>query len=198
MVNPRIQLVIDEFDRHRRQFTHLCRSLSEEELGTTVPGSHWTVRDYVAHLCTIDGLIVPRFAAMVGQSAPLPDTPVPQPFDIDDWNEAAVTSRRERSIEELLAEAEEHRARLLAAVREFTDAHLDAVIPYGGDRKVLNLPPSQVRFGGLLWGIAIHDPTHTRDILRALPHRAQEPWVKEWLASVNDSLVPQGVREQRV
>jgi len=194
----RVQLVIDEFNRHRRQFEHLCRSLTDAELGAVVPGSHWTVKDYIAHLCTIDGLIVPRFAAMVGQQAPLPDTPIPNPFDIDDWNEAAVMSRRGKGIEALLEEAACHRERLLAAVAAFTDAHLDQEILYGGDRKVLGIPPSRVRFGGLLWGVAIHDPTHTRDILRALPHRAEESWLREWLASVSDALVPQGVREQRV
>jgi hypothetical protein len=156
------------------------------------------VKDYIAHLCTIDGLIVPRFAAMVGQQAPLPDTPIPNPFDIDDWNEAAVMSRRGKGVEALLEEAAGHRERLLAAVAAFTDAHLDQEILYGGDRKVLGIPPSRVRFGGLLWGVAIHDPTHTRDILRALPHRASESWLREWLASVSDALVPQGVREQRV
>ncbi|MES4792768.1 MAG: hypothetical protein C4321_07040 [Chloroflexota bacterium] len=114
----RVQLVMDEFNRHRRQFEHLCRSLAPEELEAVVPGSHWTVRDYIAHLCTIDGLIVPRFAAMVGQEAPLPDTPIPNPFDIDEWNEQAVLSRRGRNIEELLAEAAIHRERLLAAVGE--------------------------------------------------------------------------------
>jgi hypothetical protein len=194
----RVQLVIDEFNRHRRQFEHLCRSLTDAELGAVVPGSHWTVKDYIAHLCTIDGLIVPRFAAMVGQQAPLPDTPIPSPFDIDDWNEAAVMSRRGKGVEALLEEAAGHRERLLAAVAAFTDAHLDQEILYGGDRKVLGIPPSRVRFGGLLWGVAIHDPTHTRDILRALPHRAEESWLREWLASVSDALVPQGVREQRV
>jgi hypothetical protein len=194
----RVQLVIDEFNRHRRQFEHLCRSLTDAELEAVVPGSHWTVKDYIAHLCTIDGLIVPRFAAMVGQQAPLPDTPIPNPFDIDDWNEAAVMSRRGKGVEALLEEAAGHRERLLAAVAAFTDAHLDQEILYGGDRKVLGIPPSRVRFGGLLWGVAIHDPTHTRDILRALPHRAEESWLREWLASVSDALVPQGVREQRV
>jgi hypothetical protein len=197
-MNMRVQLVIDEFNRHRRQFEHLCRQLTGEELRTVIPGSHWTVKDYIAHLCTIDGLIVPRFAAMVGQQAPLPDTPIPNPFDIDDWNEAAVRSRADRGIEELLGEAAEHRERLLRAVAEFTDAHLDQEILYGGDRKALGIPPSKVRFGGLLWGVAIHDPTHTRDILRALPYRGEEPWIREWLASVSDALVPQGVREQRV
>ena len=50
----------------------------------------------------------------------------------------------------------------------------------------------------VLWGIAIHEPTHTRDIIRALPERGKEPWIAEWLGSVNDSLIPAGVKEQRV
>lgn len=197
-MNPRIQLVIDEFARHRRQFTVLCHSLTPAELVTPIPGSHWTVRDYIAHLCTIDGLIVPGFAARVGMQAPLPDTPIPNPFDIDDWNEAAVRSRENVSIDDLLAESDGHRERLIAAITRFSDADLDAIIDYGGDRRTLNLPKSKVRFGGLLWGIAIHEPTHTRDILRALPARSEEPWIAEWLASTSDSMIPQGVREQRV
>ena len=79
-----------------------------------------------------------------------------------------------------------------------TDVQLDSIIPYGGDRKSLGLAPTKVRFGGLLWAISIHEPTHTRDIVRALPALGEQAWVREWLGSVNDSLVPQGVREQRV
>ena len=197
-MNPRSQLVIDEFARHRTQFETLCHSLTEEELATVVPGSHWSVKDYIAHLCTIDGLIAPGFAAQVGQSAPFPDIPFPNPFDIDEWNDSAVQSRRGRSIDELLAESRIHRDYMTSAIAEFGDTNLDTVIDYGGDRKTLNLPKSKVRFGGLLWGIAIHEPTHTRDIVRALPARGEEPWIAEWLGSVSDSLVPQGVKEQRV
>src|SRR5215211_4725460 len=162
-MNPRVQLVLDEFARHRTQFEVLCHSLSEDELGAVVPASHWTVKDYIAHLCTIDG-----------QSAPFPDIPFPNPFDIDEWNDAAVQSRRGRSIDQLLEESRTHRDNIARAIAEFSDAQLDNVIDYGGDRKTLNLPKSKVRFGGLLWGIAIHEPTHTRDILRALPRRAEE------------------------
>lgn len=197
MQNLRSRLVTDELARHRVQFEHLCRSLTPVELVAEIPGSHWTVKDYIAHLCTIDALIANGFGPMVGVTAPPPETPYPQPFDIDDWNEAAVASRRDASIDELLAEAAVHRANMLKAIELMGDAQLDRVIPYGGDRKTLGLKPTQVRFGGLLWGIALHDPTHTRDMLRALPRRAEEPWVAEWLASTNDSLIPQGVREQR-
>ena len=197
-MNLRCRLVIDEFARHRVQFAAFCRDLTAEELAAKIPGSHWTVKDYIAHLATIDGLIVPGFAAQVGQQAPLPDIPFPNPFDIDEWNESAVRSREDRSIDDLLAEAASHRERMVKAIAEFTDQQLDNVIDYGGDRKTLNLPKSRVRFGGLLWGIAIHDPTHTRDILQALPERAKVPWIDEWVNSVSDAMVPSGVREQRV
>ena len=197
-MNPRIRLVIDEFARHRTQFELLCHSLTPPELMSSIPDTHWTVRDYIAHLCTIDGLIVPGFAAQVGQQAPLPDVPFPNPFDIDDWNEAAVRAREDASIDDLLAEATTHRERMVKAMADFTDEHLDRIIDYGGDRKTLNLPKSKVRFGGLLWGIAIHEPTHTRDMLRGLPERAKESWISEWLDSVSDAMIPQGVREQRV
>ena len=197
-MNLRARLVIDEFARHRVQFEAFCRALDASELAAPIPGSHWTVRDYIAHLCTIDGLIVPSFAAQVGQSAPMPDVPFPNPFDIDEWNDAAVNARTGTSIDDLLGEAALHRERMVKAIAEFTDEHLDRVIDYGGDRKSLNLPKSRVRFGGLLWGIAIHDPTHTRDMLKALPERATEPWILEWVNSVSEVLVPQGVKEQRI
>ncbi len=197
-MNLRARLVSDELARHRVQFEHLCRSLDADELVTVIPGSHWTVKDYIAHLCTIDGLIAAGFSPIVGLSAPPPDVAPPQPFDIDEWNEAIVRKREPVAIDALLNEAAQHRAAMLRAVEAMTDANLDQIIPYGGDRKSLGLQPSMVRFRGLLWGIAIHDPTHTRDILRALPHRAEEAWISEWLASVNDTMIPQGVREQRV
>ncbi len=198
MTNPRTSLFLDEFARHRVQFEHLCRALTPIELATAIPGSHWLVKDYVAHLCTIDGLIAPNFSRMVGLNAPLPDVPIPLPFDIDEWNDAAIIARREAGIEELLTEANTHRGRLAAAIERLSDEQLDSIIPYGGDRKSLGLAPTKVRFGGLLWAIAIHEPTHTRDIVRALPALGEQAWVREWLGSVNDSLVPQGVREQRV
>lgn len=197
-MNPRTQLVIDELARHRTQFEQFCRSLTPAELATGIPGSHWDVRDYIAHLCTIDALIAAGFAPITGQQAPPPDVPPSTPFDIDDWNEAAVRARETATVDDLLAEAARHRADMVRVIEAFTDADLDRIIDYGGDRKSLNLAPSKVRFGGLLWGIAVHDPTHTRDILRALPRRAEESWVTEWLGSVNESMIPKGVREQRV
>ena len=72
-MNIRSRLIIDELARHRVQFECLCRSLDAPELATVIPGSHWTVKDYIAHLATIDGLIANNFGAMVGLSLPAPD-----------------------------------------------------------------------------------------------------------------------------
>lgn len=197
-MNIRSRLIIDELARHRVQFEHLCKSLTTTELGATIPGSHWSVKDYIAHLATIDGLIAASFGPMVGVQTPPADPPLPAPFDIDDWNEAAVRARANLDIDGLLSEAARHRADMVAAIGRMSDDDLDRVIPYGGDRKTLGLTPTPVRFGGLLWAIAIHDPTHTQDIVRALPAVGERPWVKEWLLSATDAPVPAGVKEQRV
>ncbi|MFN0094354.1 MAG: DinB family protein [Dehalococcoidia bacterium] len=198
-MNIRCQLILDELARHRTQFEHLCHDLSDRELRAIVPGSHWTVKHYIAHLATIDGLIAHNFSLAAGLQAPPPATPYPDPFDIDEWNESAVERVAGWSVDDMLIEAATHRERMALAISHFKDADLDRVIPYGGDRKSLGpLPKSQVRFGGLLWAIAVHDPTHTRDLLRALPERADQPWIEEWLGSVSESLIPDGVKEQRV
>src|SRR5258708_22287806 len=102
-MNPRVQLILDELARHRHQFETFCRSLTEDELAAPVPASTWTVKDYVSHLGTIDGLIAFNFQRQVGIDAvPPPGVAATQPFDIDDWNEAAVSARRGATGDELL------------------------------------------------------------------------------------------------
>lgn len=171
-------------ERHRHQFEPFVRSLSQEELATPVPDTPWTVKDYVAHLCTIDGLIATGFQAFAGQSsAPPMDIPVETPFDIDDWNQAAVEARADASIDELLDEGARHRADMEQVFAAVGDEQLEIQVPYG-TRRASGLPDTPVALREILWAISLHDPTHTQDILRALPGRANEPWVKEWLASV--------------
>ena len=63
-MNPRTQLIVDELARHRTQFEHFCRDLSPGELAVPIPDSHWTVKHYIAHLCTIDALIANSSAPM--------------------------------------------------------------------------------------------------------------------------------------
>jgi hypothetical protein len=196
-VSTRKQAILDEQGRHRERFETFCRSLSAEELATPVPNTPWTVHDYIAHLATVESLISPFFAPFVGiQDIPPPDPPPPTPFDIDEWNEAIVPRRASASVNDLLNEAAHHRANYVRVVEALPDAQLDTMVPFGGDRKVIDLPATQVRLEELLWAIALHDPNHTQDILRALPDR--EPDLRDWLASVDSTRVPEAITARRV
>ena len=161
-----------------------------------MPGAPWTVHGYIAHLATIDSLVAPFLAPLVAVTdLPAPEVPPPSPFDIDEWNEAIVPLRVDASVEELFAEAARHRAQYVRVLSALTDAQLDMMIPFGGDRKVIDLPPTQVRLEDLLWAIALHDPNHTQDILRAIPHR--EPGVRDWLASCDFARIPDEINARR-
>jgi hypothetical protein len=192
----RVQPIIEEQAQHREKFEAFCRSLTPEELTTPVPGSPWTVHDYIAHLATIDLLIARFMAPLVGiTDVPAPEVPPPSPFDIDEWNEAIVPLRVGASVDELFEEAAEHRAQFVRVMSALSDQQLEMMIPFGGDRKVIDLPATTVRLGDLLTTIAMHDPNHTQDILRALPQR--EPDVQEWLASVDFSRTPEEIAARR-
>src|SRR6266496_3701881 len=111
-------------------------------------------------------------------------------------------------VQAILDEQAQHRARLEGFCRSLTeqaeyvrvlsalsDEQLDMMIPFGGDRKVIDLPPTQVRLEDLLWAIALHDPSHTQDILRAIPQR--EPDVRDWLASSDFARIPEEITARR-
>ena len=196
-MSERKQAILDEMARHRGRFETFCSTLSGDELATPVPNTPWTVHDYIAHLATVESLISPFFAPFVGiRDIPPPDPPPPVPFDIDEWNEAIVPRRAGASVDDVLAEAARHRANYVRVVEALPDGQLDAMVPFGGDRKVIDLPATQVRLEELLWAIALHDPNHTQDILRALP--AREPDVRDWLASVDFTRVPEAITARRV
>jgi len=195
-VTERKQVILDEMARHRERFEAFCRSLTAEEIATPVPTTPWTAHGYIAHLATIDSLISPFFSRFVGiTDIPLPDPPPSVPFDIDEWNEAIVPLRASASLDDLLSEAARHRANYVRVLEALPDSQLDAMVPFGGDRKVINLPATQVRLEDLLWAIALHDPNHTQDILRALPSR--EPEVRDWLASAAFARVPEAITARR-
>jgi hypothetical protein len=193
----RAQPIIDELARNRAQFEAFCRTLLPEDLATPVPDTPWTVHGYIAHLATIDSLISPFLAPLVGLTdVPRPEVPPPNPFDIDEWNEMIVPKRAGAPLDQLFAEAAEHRAQFVRVLSALSDAQLDMMVPFGGDRKAIDLPATTVRLEDLLWAIATHDPNHTQDILRALPGR--EPDVRDWLASVDFARIPEAITARRV
>jgi hypothetical protein len=141
-------------------------------------------------------LINPWLGAMVGVAVPLPEVAPPSPFDLDDWNEAIVATRRGRPIEEIFEEAAANRERYAEVIGRLTDEQLDMRVPFGGDRRAVDLPPVMVPLINLLTGIALHDPMHTRDMFRALSERRGD--VAEWLNGVDMSRMDPEMAARRV
>lgn len=197
-MTPRIEALLTEMADHRARLEAFCRSLTDEELAAPVPDAPWTVVDYIAHLATIETLINPWLGAMAGvQDVPRSEVAPPQPFDLDDWNEAIVARRNGRSLDEIFAEAAENRRVYAEIIGRLTDEQLDSKIPFGGDRRAIDLPPVMVPLFSVLTGIALHDPTHTHDMLRAIPEHREDPAIEEWLGGVDMSRVPPEMAARR-
>ena len=175
---PRVQAVVDTIADQRRRFERFCRSLSDEELARPVPGSDWTVKDFISHVATLDGPYAGWFAALAGPGTPGGLHRGSLHFDVDEFNREAVAQRRGRSVEELLVEAAQARAALIAELMRLTDAQLDATSRFGGDRK---RPPVHMSLARFLQGWTRHDAIHVADMLKALPERRAHPELHAWL-----------------
>lgn len=167
--------VMAELDGHRERFEAFCRSLTAEQLGRPVPASTWIVRDFIAHLATIDGPVGQMFEALHGGQAGSLRNPDGGSFDVDRWNDRQVEQRRDWGLEDVLAEAATQRAALRNTLLTLTDEDLERTLDFSGDGK---RPPAKVQFGSYLRGWCKHDPMHAMDMSRALPERQAElaPW----------------------
>lgn len=175
-MDPDVAKVVDELDAHRTRFEAFCRTLSAEELGRPVPRSTWLVRDFIAHLATIDVPVGEMFRSVRDGQDPGIRNDDGGRWDVDDWNEQKVVPRRDQSVEALLAEAAETRAVLRAHLGALTKTDIDRAIKFGGDGK---RPPGQIELRQYLRGWCKHDPMHAVDMMRALPER-MTPELKAW------------------
>lgn len=170
------QRVIDAIIENRKKFEAFCYSLSEDELNRPVPQSTWIVRDFIAHLGTLDTELARWFdAAGPNDSGVGADG---APFDLDEFNEAQVTERRGWPLDRLFAEAAQNRAKLIDVIAGLSESEITRVTRFAGDGK---------RNGGdlplhlFLAGWSQHDPIHVYDMLRALPERAEDAALKAWM-----------------
>ncbi|HZP57118.1 MAG TPA: DinB family protein [Dehalococcoidia bacterium] len=172
---------IDEIRRNRERFEAFVRSLSEEQLSRQVPDSTWSVRDFVAHLGTLDPALERWFErAAAGERF---DNGLGEDggrFDIDDFNEAQVLARRTWPIEQVLAEAAQNRARLIAALSELGEDAVKQEMRFAGDAK---RAPGTWPFALFLAGWAQHDPIHAADMLRALPELQDDEDLRAWTSN---------------
>ncbi len=168
-----VEPVVREADDNRATYEAFCRSLTDEEMQTVIPGMTWRVKDYLAHLASIDIYVSEWFEHQAEGTRWRPALENGAPFDIDMWNEARIVERRDADVEELISEAATHRARLWAAVDRFSPEVLATTFNFRGN---------EITFLRYLQLWVAHDPAHTADMLKGLPERQSDPALREWLA----------------
>jgi|KBSSwiStaDraftv2_1062776.scaffolds.fasta_scaffold754316_2 hypothetical protein len=186
-MNPDVEAVVQELDSHREKFDSFCRSLGADELDRAVPGSTWVVRDFIAHLATIDRPVGEMFESMHAGRDPGVRTGDGDRWNVDRWNDGQVQARRGRSIEELLSEAAETRAALRRHLVALSAEDLTRMMKFAGDAR---RPAAEFPLGAYLHGWCKHDPMHAVDMIRALPGRLT-PELEAWF----DDPVVQGYQK---
>jgi len=181
-MHPDVEVVLAELDAHRMQYIVLCRSLSEEQLNRPVPQSTWLVRDYIAHLATIDGPVGEMFHTVhEGGDAGIRGADGDR-WDVDRWNEDRIQERRALAVDELLMEAATERTKLRGYLAALTEKDLATKIKFQGDAR---RPPAEVELRAYLRGWCKHDVMHAVDMMRAVPER-MTPRLEHWF---NDPVV---------
>ncbi|MDZ7726803.1 MAG: maleylpyruvate isomerase N-terminal domain-containing protein [Dehalococcoidia bacterium] len=159
----RVDAVIHAARHNRERFTWFCRLLTAEELNRPIPESHWQVRDYIAHLATIDTWVDRWFQAMArGEQRRTRPTTTAPPSTSTPGTDARVSQRRDRTLEELLEEAAANREALEATIRGLHDDTLATRFTFR---------EQDVAFIEYLEQWTLHDPAHALDMLKALPER---------------------------
>jgi len=180
MSNDAVLKLVDRFKQNRVQFIDFCRSLSEEELGRDVPDSTYTVKDFVSHLGTLDPALTRQFEALAaGRVEEIGRGDDGEPFDIDRYNDALVAERRDWTLDKILEEATQNREEFLAALAKLQDEQIEETMHFTGDNK---RPPADIRFKLFLQGLTRHDAIHVADMVKALPERAEDPAIGEWIS----------------
>lgn len=172
MAVERAQQAIDRMAEERERLIAWVRTVPGEAWSRMAPGGVWQARDYVAHLASIDPLLVGLMRALQAGGTPAQGADG-RPFSIDDWNEAQILERRSRPIEELIAAMERQRPDLNAAMADFTDEQLDTTFHFGGDK---SRSPRDITVAQFLAGLVYHDRWHMEDARRAIEGEAEQPF----------------------
>ena len=179
MPSETIDRIAQQFRANRERFEAFCRSLSDEELSRSVPESTWTVKDFVAHLATLDTELIRWFEAVREGTTDEPARAADgSPFDVDKWNNGVVAERSAWSLDQIFEEAASNREQLLTALQALDDEKIEQTVRFPVDNK---RPPGDIPFKLFLFGLARHDNIHAADMLKALPERADDPELKAWL-----------------
>jgi hypothetical protein len=180
MSSATIEKVIQTTKDERVRFEAFCYSLSAEDLERMVPPDNkWSVKDFAAHLGTLDTEMMRWFE---GVAAGDPNQPALNadgtPFDIDDWNGRIVAERHDWTLGQIFAEAAANREKLIASLEKLSEEDVERIAHFAGDNKRAG---ADIPLKLFLLGWARHDAIHVADMLKALPERADDPAIREWL-----------------
>ena len=175
-----IQQVITGIKDNRDRFEAFCLSLSEEESIRAVPNSTWVVKDFAAHLATLDTTLTKYLENVIaGGQVDMTKTADGAPFDLDAWNDEEVAERREWSMERVFEEARVNRARLIETMERLTDEQVSRNMHFSDPKRGAADFPLKL----FLTGWTQHDPIHAADMLKALPERASDAALQAWFAN---------------
>jgi hypothetical protein len=176
-----INNVIAAIEENRRRFEQFCYSLSDEELDRPVPDSTWIVRDFAAHLATLDPMMQAMFDATIAGDQFRPEAHVHERdggFDVDAFNDEVVAERRSWPLAQVFEEGAAQRQKLIDSLAGMTDEQIAQPMYFSGDAK---RRAGKIPLNLFLAGWAQHDPIHVADMLKALPERAGDPDIKSWI-----------------
>jgi hypothetical protein len=175
-----VEQVISTIIENRVRFETFCLSLTEDESMRRVPGSTWLVKDFASHLATLDTLFV-RYTDAIARGGKFDMTRDADggDFDLDRWNDAQVAERRGWPMPRIFDEAAANRAALIENMRSLSEEDLSRTMHFSDPKR----GTADFPFGAFLVGWAQHDPIHTADMIKALPERADDQGIREWLAN---------------
>ena len=181
MPGPTVEKVIATIKDERTRFEAFCHSLSPEELERMVPPDNkWSVKDFAAHLGTLDTEMIRWFDSAAAGDANQPAVGADgTPFNIDTWNDRLVAERHDWTLDQIFTEAAANRERLIASLEKLSEENVEAVAHFAGDNK---RAAADIPLKLFLLGWAHHDAIHVADMLKALPERADDPAIREWLS----------------
>ena len=179
-MNDTVKRVIDVIIENRRRFEEFCVSLSDEEQFRPVPDSSWVVKDFAAHLSTLDLTFV-RYMDAVARGGRIDMTKDADgnAFDLDAWNDAQVAERRKWPMEKVFDEARANRVALIGQMEPLTEEDISRNMHFSDPKR----GAADFPLKAFLVGWAQHDPIHVADMIKALPERGDDLAITAWLAN---------------
>jgi uncharacterized protein (TIGR03083 family) len=135
----------DLFEDSHQQLTTALRLLTEAEWHTPKVCGAWSVKDVIAHLASLEIVLVDVLSALLDEDRPTPklnifrDTLAACGNHIDKYNRREVALRRRKSVDEVLAEYERAHAQAVRLLVQVPSAKYDHKEIFWRPDQALNL-----------------------------------------------------------